>query len=201
MFSGIIEEKGRVEEVLSKSYGLSLRIYNENLFQAQSLGNSIAVNGVCLTQSAWQPGYSTFDVIFETLDKTSFGSLKKGDFVNLERSLKADSRIEGHFVQGHVDGVGILKRIDKKNNEYWIEIPEFLSCFLIMKGAIALDGVSLTIAEIEGNLIRVALIPYTLEATNLKEKKEGDQINIEVDLFAKYTFNYLEKTKLQMVTK
>lgn len=201
MFSGIIEEKGRVEEVLTKTHGLSLTIYSENLFQVESLGNSISVNGVCLTQSIWQPGYSTFDVIFETLDKTNLGSLKKGDFVNLERSLKADSRIEGHFVQGHVDGVGILKKIDKKNYDYWIEIPESLSYFLILKGAIALDGVSLTIAEVEGNTIRLALIPYTLEITNLKEKQEGDQINIEIDCFAKYTFNYLEKTKLQMVIK
>lgn len=197
MFSGIVEETGKIEEVISNGAMLSFRIENKTLFASEAPGCSIAVNGVCLTQSAWEPGISTFDVVQETLNKTNLGLLKKGDLVNLERSLKADSRIEGHFVQGHVDGVGKIYQIDQELCEYWIELPEKIAQYLIEKGSIALDGVSLTIAELQESKIRIALVPHTLEITNLKTKQVGDSVNLEVDLFAKYTFNYLEKCNSQ----
>lgn len=193
MFTGIVEDVGIVEQVVLKDSSLKLKIKNKDLFKEPALGGSISVNGVCLTQSDWKEGQSAFDVVQETLSKTNLGHLKKGDLVNLERSMKMDARIEGHLVQGHVDGVGHVDQFDAKLCELWIEIPDSMQQYLIEKGSITLDGVSLTIAAIENSRIKIALVPHTLAITNLRTKQRNAPINLEIDLFAKYTFKYLEK--------
>ena len=154
MFTGMVEDTGVVEKVVKKDYALSITISNKELFEKPSLGGSTAINGVRLTQSYWEKGLGTFDAVHETLHKTNLGLLIEGDQVNLEGAMKVGARIDGHFVQGHVDGVGHLHKIDLDRNEIWIEVPGSLQHYLIPKGAIALDGVSLTIASIEGSLMR-----------------------------------------------
>ncbi len=192
MFTGMIEDIGIIEKVVKKDSGLAIVIGSQKLFEKPFLGGSTAINGVRLTQSYWEKGLSTFDVVDETLHKTNLGLLLVGDLVNLERPMEVGARIEGHFVQGHVDGVGHLHQIDLERNEIWVEVPGSLQHYFIPKGSIALDGVSLTIASTQESLIRIALIPHTLEKTIFRSKEVGEPINLEVDLFGKYACKYLE---------
>lgn len=192
MFTGIIESTGHVEKIERDRKVLKLYISHPSLFDAPALGSSIAVNGVCLTQSSHTKGISVFDVVEETLEKTNLGFLKVGDRVNLERSMKLGDRIDGHFVQGHVDGVAKLLEINLEKKELWIELPKELEKYFVEKGSLALEGISLTLAEKRGVKVRLAIIPTTWQITHLKEKKEGDFLNIEVDPMAKYIFRYLK---------
>lgn len=191
MFTGIVEGVGRVEKLEKKETILSITISNSTLFNIETPGASYAINGVCLTQTKWSRGLSTFDVVPETLGKTNLGVLSLGDTVNVERAMQVGSRIEGHFVQGHVDSFGHIHELDFDKSEMVIEVPQKVQPYLIYKGSISLDGISLTIADIEDCYVRVALIPHTIQLTSLKTKVEGDPINIEVDMFAKYTYKYL----------
>jgi len=152
------------------------------------LGQSVALNGVCLTVTGIDKSKCNFEMIEETTKKTDLGNLRIGGIVNVERSLKVGERLEGHFVLGHVDGVGKITRIEKKPKEVqiWFEIPKSLARFVVQKGSIAIDGISLTVVDVKKNLASVCLIPHTIDVTNFSTKKVGDKINIETDILGKY---------------
>ncbi len=191
MFSGIVEEKGEVVEVIQKQNLSVLKIKADKALKGTRVGNSIAVDGVCLTVTEINKGVFTFDVMLETLRKTTLGYRSVGDRVNLERSLKANSRLDGHFVTGHVDDVAVIKKIITGENytEFQIGLKRSIAKFVAQKGSIAVDGVSLTIGEVKRDKFSVYLIPFTLQVTTLGEKKPGDKVNIEVDILARYILN------------
>ena len=187
MFTGLVTDKGTVVSIETRSESAVIEI-RSSLLPDITNGDSVSVNGVCLT--AVSLGEETFkaDVMIQTLRVTSLGSLKVGDRVNLELAARADSRLGGHIVQGHVDGIARVTENSpgEKWNKLVIEIPTELSKYVVNKGSIAVDGVSLTVGEIQGQEMTLWLIPETLTKTNLDSKKNGDIVNIEVDILAKY---------------
>ncbi|MEK6981064.1 MAG: riboflavin synthase [Thermoproteota archaeon] len=191
MFTGIIEGIGKIEKISKNTKNRSAIQMTVNLGKhAKGLktGQSVALNGVCLTATKLSKSNCIFEMIEETTLKTDLGNLKPGDIVNIERSLKTGDRLEGHFVLGHVDGVGIIKKIQNKPKEVqvWFEIPKKLSKYVVKKGSIAVDGISLTVVDVKNNLASVCLIPHTIEITNFKTKNVGDKLNIETDILGKY---------------
>ena len=191
MFTGIVEGIGKVKKISKATKNRSAIQMVVDLGKhgkGLKTGQSVALNGVCLTVTKLSKTGSTFEMIEETTKKTDLGNLKVGGIVNIERSLKAGDRLEGHFVLGHVDGVGIIKKIQKKPKEVqvWFEVPKNLSKFIVKKGSIAMDGISLTVVDIKNNLASICLIPHTIEVTNFKTKKIGDKVNIETDILGKY---------------
>jgi len=191
MFTGIIEGVGKVAKLKVSTKNLSAMKMTVDLGKnARGLktGQSVALNGVCLTVTAVSKNKCNFEMIDETMKKTDLGNLKRGSIVNVERSLKSGDRLEGHFVLGHVDGTATIKKIQKKPKEVqvWIEIPKKLSKYVVKKGSIAIDGISLTIVDVKKNLISVCLIPHTVKITNFRIKKVGDKVNIETDILGKY---------------
>ena len=191
MFTGIVEGIGKVKKISKATKNrsaiqmiLDLGKHGKGL----KTGQSVALNGVCLTVTKLSKTECTFEMIEETTKKTDLGNLKLGGIVNIERSLKVGDRLEGHFVLGHVDGVGIIKKIQKKPKEVqiWFEVPKNLLKYVVKKGSIAIDGISLTVVEIKNNLASVCLIPHTIEITNFKTKNIGDKVNIETDILGKY---------------
>ena len=191
MFTGIVEGIGKVKKISKATKNRSaiqmivdLGKHGKDL----KTGQSVALNGVCLTVTKLSKTECTFEMIEETTKKTDLGNLKLGGIVNIERSLKVGDRLEGHFVLGHVDGVGIIKKIQKKPKEVqiWFEVPKNLSKYVVKKGSIAIDGISLTVVEIKNNLASVCLIPHTIQVTNFKTKNIGDKVNIETDILGKY---------------
>ncbi len=188
MFTGIVEAMGRVDAAERRHDVLDVRVLTD-LGAALAEGASIAVNGCCLTATRVTRAGFSCDLTQETLDRTSFGKqLIVGARVNLERPLAADGRFDGHIVQGHVDGVGTVTGLERTGEAavLGVEPPERLLRYLVEKGSVALDGVSLTVARLEPRSFRVALIPYTLEQTTLGGVHEGDPVNLEVDVVAKY---------------
>ena len=188
MFTGIIEELGLIKKIRSKSSGLQFSISAKAIMNDLKIGDSLSINGVCLTVIQYSAGLLTFDLISETLEKSNLGNLNEGDSVNLERALKADGRFGGHIIQGHVETLGVI--LDKQQKEsdsiLWVGLdPEWMR-YCIPKGSIALDGISLTIAKIDANMIEIALIPHTLKTTTLGSKSKSDTINIETDIIGKY---------------
>ena len=191
MFTGIVEGIGKVEKIDKTTKNRSAIQMTVDLgknAKGLKIGQSVALNGVCLTVTKKSQNKCDFEMIDETTKKTDLGNLKQGSIVNIERSLKAGDRLEGHFVLGHVDGTGIIKKIQKKPKEVqlWFEIPKTLSKYVVKKGSIAMDGISLTVVDIKKNLASVCLIPHTLQVTNFKTKKIGDKVNIETDILGKY---------------
>ncbi|MEZ5095359.1 MAG: riboflavin synthase [Nocardioides sp.] len=195
MFTGIVETLGTVEVVRDLGDAVRLTISDEHahVLADASLGDSIAVNGCCLTVAhlsfnGHEPEAFEADVMAETLAKTTIGRLAEGDEVNLERAVRADQRLGGHLVQGHVDGVGTIA--SRAPSAHWdvvaIAIPEELARYLVPKGSVTVDGVSLTVVEVGPDRFTVSLIPETLARTTLGRRKVGDQVNIEVDVLAKY---------------
>lgn len=190
MFTGIVEEVGRIASIDQR--GENRRITIEAKFTSQELkeGNSVAVSGVCLTALAIRPGFFSADLAPETWARTSFSRVAPGAKVNLELPMKADGRFGGHIVQGHVDGVGKLIAFDRiaDSDNWWlhIEVPRELDKYVIHKGSISIEGISLTVAKLEGKQCTVAIIPHTVEMTNLGSLKPGDPVNLEVDMIAKY---------------
>lgn len=190
MFTGLIEEVGRVLKVKGGDGTTRLVVSTRQLIREMKKGDSIAVSGVCLTAVDLKKDSVGFDLATETLARTSLGRLKPGSAVNLELPMKYGGRMGGHIVQGHVDGVGKflgLERIPDKD-DYWlyVEIPAELAKYVVFKGSISIEGISLTVARIEGTKLTVAIIPHTFEMTNLKSLQPGDQVNIEADVIAKY---------------
>ena len=191
MFTGIIEGIGKIEKISKNTKNRSAIQMTVNLgkhAKGLKIGQSVALNGVCLTVTKLSKSNCIFEMIEETTQKTDLGNLKPGDIVNIERSLKTGDRLEGHFVLGHVDGVGIIKKIQNKPKEVqiWFEVPKKLSKYVVKKGSIAVDGISLTVVDIKNNLASVCLIPHTIEITNFKTKNVGDKLNIETDILGKY---------------
>lgn len=188
MFTGIVEELGTVAAVEDQGDAIRLGISAATVLEGTGLGDSIAVNGCCLTVTSIDGDTWTADVMQETLDKTSLYGVRPGDAVNLERAVTADKRLGGHIVQGHVDGVGEV--VSRTPSEHWevveIAMPEALSRYLVDKGSITVDGVSLTVVEAGTDRFTVSLIPETLARTTLGTRQPGDRVNLEVDVIAKY---------------
>ncbi len=195
MFTGLVECTGRVARRISR--GPSERLVIEAPLTALALGESIAVNGACLTVVSDHGGSFEADVSAETLEKTTLGELGVGSEVNLERSLKVGDRLGGHLVAGHVDGVGRLVEITPSGDARRLsfEAPELLAPFIASKGSVAIDGVSLTVNDVSGRRFGVMLIPHTLAVTNLKHLRPGSHINLEIDLVARYVVRYLTATR------
>jgi riboflavin synthase len=190
MFTGIIEEVGRVTNIGHENDNRRLRVSASNLVKELKKGDSIAVSGVCLTAVEITPNSFGADLAEETWNRTSFSRIKPGALVNLELPMRADGRFGGHIVQGHVDGTGkfvALEEIPGADN-YWlrIEIPPELARYVIFKGSLSIEGISLTVAKVEETEATVAIIPHTTEMTNLKSLTHGDPVNLEVDMIAKY---------------
>lgn len=194
MFTGLVADKG---EVISISKGAESAVIDiqTNLRNELRVGDSISVNGVCLT--AVEIGNNSFkaDVMVQTLNVTSLGSLEVGDNVNLELATRADSRLGGHIVQGHVDGVAEVKENSsgEKWNRFVVEVPKSLTKYIVNQGSICIDGVSLTVGELDENIVTLWLIPETLAKTNLSRKTMGDKVNVEVDVIAKYVERLLQR--------
>ncbi len=191
MFTGIVVGTGKVEKITKNTKNRTAVKMTVNLgkhSKGLKIGESVALNGVCLTVTKLSKNKGSFEMIEETTKKTDLGNLITGNIVNIERSLKAGDRLEGHFVLGHVDGVATLKKIQKKPKEVqiWFEVPKKLARYIVKKGSIALDGISFTVVEIKKNLVSVCLIPHTIQVTNFKTKNIGDKINIETDILGKY---------------
>ena len=188
MFTGIIEELGTVESLTLGADPARLRIRSPQVLEGIALGDSIAVSGCCLTVTAHEGGSWTADVISTTLAATSLGDLAAGDRVNLERCVRADGRLDGHIVQGHVDGVGTVTGREEADGTTLLRLalPAGLSRYVVAKGSLAVDGVSLTVAAIDGEEVTLGLIPETLSRTTLGARTVGDRVNLEVDVLAKY---------------
>jgi riboflavin synthase len=191
MFTGIVEGLGVVEKINQDTKNRSAYQMTINLgvhAKGLKVGQSVALNGVCLSVTKISKNKCDFEMIDETIKKTDLGNLKKGSIVNIERSLKVGARMEGHFVLGHVDGVAIIKKIEKKPKEVkvWFKVPKKLAKFVVEKGSIAVDGISLTVVDVTKNMASVCLIPHTVKVTNFQSKKIGDKVNIETDILGKY---------------
>ncbi len=187
MFTGIVEHRGTVVSVERADGVMKLTVDTGPLGEIP-LGGSMAVNGVCLTAVAAPEGQVGFDLVTETLDRSTLGALMPGDPVNLERPLRADGRFDGHIVQGHVDGVGEISAIEPEGDglRIAVRVPEGLSRYLVEKGSVTVDGVSLTVAAVDGPEIQLALIPHSLEVTTLGLRTVGEKVNLEIDVLAKY---------------
>lgn len=196
MFTGIVEQVGKVVTIDQHEGGRRLTIAGEDLGKLPE-GASIAVNGVCLTAVEAQPGLVSVDVIPETLDRTNLGDLGEGDPVNVERPMPVNGRFDGHIVQGHIDGTGIVAAVDRDGDDVrlTVESPERIRAYVVEKGSIAIDGVSLTVAALTDSGFSVALIPHTLEITTLGLRNVGDVVNLEVDVLAKYVERLLKATR------
>ena len=188
MFTGIVEELAQIKSIKPNSKGIRYTISAEIVVDDLKTGDSISVNGVCLTIVKRGKNSFCIDLVEETLNKSNLGELKVGDFVNLERAMKVSDRLGGHIVQGHVETLGVILEKQMQDEEAILSVgldPEWMR-FCIPKGSITLDGVSLTIARINGNIIEIALIPHTLENTTLGIKGKSETLNIETDIIGKY---------------
>ncbi|MDE1764035.1 MAG: riboflavin synthase [Thaumarchaeota archaeon] len=191
MFTGIIEGLGRIEKFDKNTRTRSearMKISLGRLAKGLRIGDSVAINGVCLTAISITKDTAEFEMIGETMKKTNLGSLENGDRVNIERSLKVGERLEGHFVLGHVDGSGTILKINKQSNQVqlWIELSKELARYVTKKGSITVDGISLTVVDKIKTRFSVSIIPHTMKVTNLGLKKIGDKVNIETDILGKY---------------
>jgi len=191
MFTGIIVGTGKVTKLEQKTKNRSAIQMTVDLGRYASglkIGQSVAINGVCLSATKISRNKCVFEMIDETTKKTDLGNVKAGSTVNVERSLKVGDRLEGHFVLGHIDGVATITNIEKKPKEVkiWFKVPKKLTKYVVKKGSIALDGISLTLVDVKKDIVSVCLIPHTINVTNFKSKKIGDKLNIETDVLGKY---------------
>ncbi len=195
MFTGIIEQVGTLRGLERREAAVSLEIDAGVVAEGISIGASVAVNGACLTVTRSEGRALVFDAIPETLDRTSLGALRVGSKVNLERALRADGRLDGHIVQGHVDATGEVAALEEQGEDVRFAVrcaPEF-AAQLVPKGSVAIDGVSLTLVGVEAEGFDVALIPHTLRKTTLGDRVVGDRVNLEADILGKYVLRYLER--------
>ncbi len=188
MFTGIIEEVGEVRQISLLGTSGQIDIKARLVLEGTKIGDSIAVNGVCLTVVALKPDGFTADVMAETIRRTALSKLQSGSKVNLERAMAADGRFGGHIVAGHVDGIGTINSLTREENAVWVEIAADNSIlkYIVEKGSIAIDGISLTVAYIDDSVFKVSVIPHTGEETTLLNKKVGDLVNLENDIVGKY---------------
>lgn len=195
MFTGLVEEVGEVIKLQHGSNSAKITVKASKVLEQVKLGDSIAVNGVCLTVVWFIKSQFAAEVMEETLRKTNLGSLAAGDLVNLERALSLGDRLGGHMVSGHIDGVGKIvgiKRVDIAN-VITVEAPQEVTDYLIPKGSVAIDGISLTVIDCQEEMFTVSIIPHTAAATTLGDKKTGDKVNLEADLIGKYVAKFLER--------
>ena len=194
MFSGIVESIGEVGSIENSNNSISLKITKPSSFNDVRLGDSISVNGVCLTVSLLKDNFFIVDVINETLDVTNLGNLKMGNCVNLERAIRYNDRVGGHLLQGHIDSTASIHNIKEgpESVDMTLSMRRDLISYCIYKGSIGINGVSLTISAIDDKMVTVSLIPHTLENTNLSSLEVGDSVNIETDMISKYIKNHLK---------
>ena len=195
MFTGIIEEIGKIEKITPIAGGFSIKIQAEKILGDLVVNDSVSVDGVCLTATKIDKNSFWADAVGATLEKTIFNKTKADTSVNLERSVRLNDRLGGHLVQGHVNGIGIITEIQKLGENYLLKISihENLERYLIIEGSIAVNGISLTIANLNSNEISLSIIPHTWQNTNLKDNKVNDKVNIEIDVLAKYVEKLLTK--------
>jgi riboflavin synthase len=195
MFTGIVEGMGKVRSVSKSRKGAdtALRIELGRLARGLKRGDSVCINGACLTMTKLSKGEAEFEMVAETIRRTNLGDVRHGDSVNIERSMRVGDRLEGHFVLGHVDGTGIIEKIEKMPSEtkIWIKLDKGLARSLVSKGSIAVDGISLTLVDVKGDRASVSLIPHTLDVTTLGLRRKGDRVNIETDILGKYVASNL----------
>lgn len=199
MFTGLVETVGRVLVAEERTHGRKITIDAPVLAPALSIGDSVAIDGVCLTVIAQNSTSFGVEVVAPTLERTTAGEWSPGRALNLERALRADARLGGHFVQGHVDGVGAVAQVRRAGEHVLLEVelPEVVAEVTVLHGSIAIDGVSLTISEMPaGNRVRVALIPHTWSHTNLQRLAERDRVNLEGDLIGRFVVQYLKRIKV-----
>ncbi len=194
MFTGIIETQGIITRADRTGGGIQLEVYAPEFGRDMALGDSIAVDGVCLTVAKFVRGAFVADVSEETLTKSTLGHLRQGSKANLERALRLSDRMGGHLVSGHIDGVGrlLLRHPAGNSTVYQFQVPLKLLEYVVPKGSIAIDGISLTVAQIRGESIAASVVPHTEEVTTLKDKAIGSPVNIEVDLMAKYVKRFVD---------
>jgi riboflavin synthase len=193
MFTGLIEEIGAIQNIQRVASGLRLKIQCRKILDDLAVDDSVSVNGVCLTVVQFDAATFQADAVAETVARTNLRKLSPGSRVNLERALRLSDRLGGHLVQGHVDGTGVISRFDRlpNNTLLTVKAPAELMQFMIPKGSIAIDGVSLTIADLTESLVTIAVIPHTLEKTILNTGAVGDEVNLEVDLIGKYISRFV----------
>lgn len=200
MFTGIVKSIGMVTSVSKSRSGaeIIMRVRLRKFGLGLKKGDSVCINGACLTATKLSKGEAEFEMVSETIRRTNLGQTKPGEMVNIERSLRVGDRLEGHFVLGHVDGTGVIEDIQKMSSEttIWIKLDKWLAKSLVPKGSIAVDGVSLTLVDVKGDRVSVSLIPHTLKVTTLGMKRRGDRVNIETDILGKYVTTNLPKASL-----
>lgn len=197
MFTGIIKEIGTIEKIERAGKGIKILVRCQKILNNLSLGDSVSVDGVCLTVSSISKTSFFVYAGEETIKKTTLGQLKKGTFVNLETALKPQDPVGGHFVQGHIEGIGKVVSVSKKGEETHlkIKIPKELSKSVIKKGSIAVSGVSLTVSSLENDTVEIFLIPFTLNSTNLKYLKKNSLVNIETDILCRTVVSFLQNKR------
>jgi len=202
MFTGIIEEVGKIKGITSNTEGKEFHIESKKVINDLNIGDSITIDGACLTVTAQTKEYFSVQAVEETLIKTTLKGVKVGSSVNLERAMLATDRFGGHFVQGHVDGIAKIISFQRSGKAATLKfkIPDEIVKYVVPKGSITLNGISLTAAEVNGSIVTVSLIPFTLENTNLGQKKAGDSLNIEVDLLVKYVENFLRSKEQKTIS-
>ena len=208
MFTGIVEEMGKIVRVEKGAKSSRLTVSGDKIFSDLKLGDSVATNGVCLTVTSFSKGIFTADVMNETLKRSTLGELRQGSMVNLERAMIANGRFGGHIVSGHIDGTGVITKIEQDDIAVWytIRADRKIMKYIIEKGSVAIDGISLTIAKVTDNDFSVSLIPHTAKETVLGYKKTGDTVNLENDVVGKYIEHFLSfkeepETKSSGITK
>lgn len=198
MFTGIVEEKGIIRSLNINGSSGTIRIEARKVLEGTSIGDSISVNGICLTVTSMGDGFFTADVMAETVRRSSLGILSQGSEVNLERAMAANGRFGGHIVSGHIDGTGTVRSLVREENAIWVTIetpPEILK-YIVHKGSICIDGISLTVASVGSDNFKVSVIPHTGSETTLLSKRPGSPVNLENDIIAKYVerlMNYKEE--------
>jgi len=195
VFTGIVESVGRVASIAREGELARIAIDAEAIAEGVRPGDSVSVNGGCLTVTELRDGRFHFEAVRETLERTALGELRVGARVNLERAMRADARLDGHIVQGHVDGTGRVRELSRRGDDVRLAVDcdaSLREC-LVEKGSVAIDGVSLTVVSVDERGFDVALIPHTLAATTLGERRPGDRVNLEADVLAKYVRRYVER--------
>lgn len=202
MFTGLVEEIGKIESVIKSTKSARITIKAKKILEDVKLGDSICTNGVCLTVTSFDSGKFTVDVMAETMRRSNLKTLSLGAEVNLERALRVGDRLGGHIVSGHIDGVGQIKSYEQEDNAVWItiEAPGEVLRYIVEKGSIAIDGVSLTVAYVDESIFKVSIIPHTKDMTTLLRKKIGDVVNLECDMVGKYIEKFLN-VKEEIVPK
>ena len=199
MFTGIVEELGKVKKLDLRGSSGILTIEAHKVLEGTKIGDSIAVNGICLTVTSMGEGFFTADVMAETVRRSSIGLASAGSFVNLERAMAADGRFGGHIVSGHIDGTGTIRSYRREENAVWVTIatPPELLYYIVEKGSICIDGISLTVAKVDEDSFQVSVIPHTGEETTLLKRRPGDPVNLENDVVGKYVEKFLSTPRPQ----